>query len=264
MNTVHGNAGTVSQGWRTDTYRSLSSGSTTKIHVLTVDYRGFGYSTGTPTEEGLITDGVALVDWALNVANIPPERIVLLGQSLGTAVATAVAEHFVMRSPQIEFAGVVLAAPFSDIPTLMLTYSAGGIVPILSPLRGYPRLQKWFLEYVRDTWNTSMRLANFVKRSQSVHLTLIHSRNDYDIPWKHSDALFYVAANATTEVGMTEKEVNKVKTTLDLGEAGWVNTWNAGGYKKIRQEILFHGGKFPSAYGLGTPKLIKFQVITGL
>ncbi|KAI9879710.1 MAG: hypothetical protein M1830_007495 [Pleopsidium flavum] len=238
----HGNAGTVAQGWRTDTYRSLSSGSTTKIHILTVDYRGFGYSTGIPTEEGLITDGVTLVDWALNVANIPPERIVLLGQSLGTAVATAVAEHFVTRSPQIEFAGLVLVAAFSDMPTLMLTYSAGGIVPILSPLRPYPRLQKWFVERIRDTWNTSMRLANFVRRSQNVRLTLIHSRNDFNIPWKHSDTLFYVAANATTEVGMTEKEVNNVKTTLDLGEAGWVNTWNAGGNKKIRQEIVFHGG----------------------
>ena len=235
----------MAQGWRTDTYRALSSGSTEKVHVLTVDYRGFGYSTGTPTEEGLITDGVALVDWALEVANVPPERILLLGQSLGTAVTTAVAEHFVLRSPQIDFAGVVLAAAFSDIPTLMLTYSAGGIVPILSPLRPYPRLQKWFLGWIRDTWKTSIRLTNFVKHSGNVRLTLIHAKNDFDIPWKHSDALFYAAANATTEYGMTEKEVNLAKTKVDLGEAGWVNTWNAGGNKKIRQEIVFHGGRLP-------------------
>lgn len=233
----------MAQGWRTDTYRALSSGSTDKVHVLTVDYRGFGYSTGTPTEEGLIIDGVAIVDWALHIAKVPPERIILLGQSLGTAVTTAVAEHFVLRSPPVEFAGVVLAAAFSDIPTLMLTYSAGGIVPILSPLRPYPRLQKWFIGWIRDTWDTKTRLANFVKRSRKVRLELVHARNDFDIPWKHSDALFYAAANATTEVGMTEKEVNSVKTTIDLGEAGWVNAWNAGGNKKIRQEIVLHGGR---------------------
>lgn len=237
----------MAQGWRTDTYRALSSGSNEKIHVLTVDYRGFGYSTGTPTEDGLIIDGVALVDWALSIAKVPPERIILLGQSLGTAVTTAVAEHFVLRSPPVEFAGVVLAAAFSDFPTLMLSYSAGGIVPILSPLRPYPRLQKWFIGWIIDTWNTKTRLASFVRHSRKCRLEFIHARNDFDIPWKHSDALFYTAANATTEGGMTEKEVNCVKSRVDLGEAGWVNTWNAGGNKKIRQEIVFHGGRFSVA-----------------
>lgn len=48
-------------------------------HILTIDYRGFGHSSGSPTEAGLIVDGVALVDWVLNVAGIPPERIVILG-----------------------------------------------------------------------------------------------------------------------------------------------------------------------------------------
>ncbi len=254
MESVHGNAGTVAQGWRTDTYRSLSSGSTEKIHVLTVDYRGFGYSTGSPTEEGLITDGVSLVNWALHVARIPPERIVLLGQSLGTAVTTAVAEHFAVRTPEVEFAGIVLVAPFSDLPTLMLTYSAGGIFPVLSPLRPYPRFQKLFLGWLVDDWNTARRLASFVRSSHNVRLTLIHARNDFDIPFVHSDKLFYVAANATAEEGMTEKEVNSVKTRTDLGDAGWVNAWNAAGKKKIRQEVVFHGGRYQSksSHALGT------------
>lgn len=47
-------------GWRTDTYRALSDGSTSNLHILTIDYRGFGFSTGSPTENGLITDGVAV------------------------------------------------------------------------------------------------------------------------------------------------------------------------------------------------------------
>ncbi|KAI9816049.1 MAG: hypothetical protein M1827_002041 [Pycnora praestabilis] len=236
------NAGTVGQGWRTDTYRSLASGSTDKIHVLTVDYRGYGYSTGRPTEEGLIVDGVALVDWALKVAGIPPERIVLLGQSLGTAVTTAVAEHYATSSQPVEFAGVVLVAAFTDVPTLLLTYSIAGLVPILSPLRPYPFLQKFFSRQISDTWNTASRLANFVRVSRKIRLFLIHAQNDFDIPWKHSDALFYIAANATSEKGMTERQVDNVKSTTQLGEAGWINTWNAGGDKIIRQEIVRHGG----------------------
>ena len=54
-------------------------------------YRGFGHSTGSPTEAGLIIDGVTLVSWIISVTNIPRERIVILGQSLGTAVSAAVA-----------------------------------------------------------------------------------------------------------------------------------------------------------------------------
>ncbi|KAL8815429.1 MAG: hypothetical protein Q9223_005426 [Gallowayella weberi] len=162
---IHGNAGTVAQGWRTDAYRSLSSGAPDKIHVLAMDYRGFGLSTGSPDEQGLITDGVATVQWAMDVARIPSERIVLVGQSLGTAVAVAVAEHFV-RVSQIEFAGIVLVAPFSDLSTLLLTYSIKGLLPILSPLRPYPKLQRFFSDYLRDKWETSARIANLVRKSR--------------------------------------------------------------------------------------------------
>lgn len=232
----------MAQGWRTDTYRSLSSGASDKIHVLAIDYRGFGYSTGSPDEQGLITDGVAAVEWAMKIAHIPPERIVLVGQSLGTAVVAAVADHFV-RVSRIEFAGVVLIATFSDIPTLLLTYSVRGFIPILSPLKPYPALQKLVLRYVKDTWQTSTRVTSLVRKSQNVNLHLIHSKNDFDIFWKHSESLFYTAANATTSSGMSFKQIDAVKFRQDLGEGGSIESWNAGGTKKISKEIVRYGGK---------------------
>lgn len=227
---------------------------------MTVDYRGFGHSTGSPTEKGLITDGIALVDWALNVANIPSERIVILGQSLGTAVSTAVAEHFVIHH-QLEFAGIILVAAFSDIPTLMLTYTLGGIFPILSPMRPYPMLQNFFSKHIQETWQTSFRLASLVRNSKSIDLTLIHSRNDFNIPWKHSDTLFYSATNATSEHGLTVKQIDGVKTYQSLGDTGWVNSWTAAGSsdsdtKKIRQEIVAHGGKCGKRYPITDVRLI--------
>lgn len=246
---VHGNAGTITQGWRADNYRALSSGAADKIHVLTADYRGFGHSTGSPTEEGLITDGVALLKWALDVAHIPPDRIVLLGHSLGTAVATAVAERLLLER-KIEFAGIVLVAGFSDIPTLLLSYSIGGIFPVLSPLKPYPMLQSFFAKRIQETWQTSRRLANLVRKSQNIDITLIHSKNDLDIPWKHCDVLFSSAANATSEQGMTLKQIDLTKTHQDFGDVGWINTWAAAGkgdgdIKRIRQEIVAYGGKWP-------------------
>src|SRR5450432_3228830 len=100
----------VAQGWRTDVYRSLSDGSTPNIHVIAPDYRGYGYSSGAPSEEGIITDAVATVNWALHVAKVPPQRIIIVGQSLGTGVTSAVVEHFAKAGT--EFAGVVLVAAF--------------------------------------------------------------------------------------------------------------------------------------------------------
>ena len=59
--------------------------------------------------------------------------------------------------------------------------------------------------------------------------------------------LFYTAANATSEEGLTQKLVDGVKSHRELGEAGWINEWNAaggsGGRKRIRQEIVRHGGE---------------------
>lgn len=264
--TVHGNAGTVAQGWRTDTYRALASGASDRIHVLTVDYRGFGYSSGSPTEQGLIIDGIALVNWALEVARIPPERIVIFGQSLGTAVSVGVAEQFVLEK-QIEFAGIILVAGFSDIPTLMLSYYAGGIVPILAPLRPYPRIQKFFADRVQDTWLTTRRLANLVRHSKCLRLDLIHAMNDFNIPWNHCDILFHTAANATVQGGTTTNQTDNSETGGDLGEAGRVSTWTAAssqndGSNKIRQVLVRHGGEHLQQFMIvhrGVMKLISVR-----
>ncbi|KAI9841595.1 MAG: hypothetical protein M1837_000502 [Sclerophora amabilis] len=238
----HGNAGTVGQGWRTDTYRSLSSASTDKIHVLTIDYRGFGYSTGSPSEEALITDGISTVKWALEVAELPPERIVLLGQSLGTGVTAAVAEHFATAPLKVEFTGIVLVAGFTDIPGLMLSYSFGGIIPVLAPLKSYPALQRWFAERMEDTWNTKERISTLIRVSDRVRLFLIHARNDRDIPWQHSEALFHAAANATSATALSVNAVSDAKEKVDLGDGGSINIWDDGSNRVVRKEILRHGG----------------------
>lgn len=73
---------------------------------LAVSWRGYGGSTGAPTEPGLIADGEAAYAKALALG-VPPERIFLFGESLGTGVAVALAARH-------RVAGVVLEAPFSS------------------------------------------------------------------------------------------------------------------------------------------------------
>lgn len=46
----------------------LSAGQQSKIHVLTFDYQGFGRSTGTRSESGLLLPSLAVLDWIMNLA----------------------------------------------------------------------------------------------------------------------------------------------------------------------------------------------------
>ena len=181
----------------------------------------------------------------MEVARVPPERIAIVGQSLGAAVATATAEHFALEDA-VEFRCLVLCAAFSDVPTLMSTYTLGGLIPILSPLRPYPFLSRFFADRIQETWFNFARLANLVRKSKNVNVHLIHATNDYDIPWSHSDALFHAAANATSVEGLTVKQIDAVKINIDLRDSGWSNLWKSvqedGGRKTIRQDIVNYGG----------------------
>jgi fermentation-respiration switch protein FrsA (DUF1100 family) len=61
------------------------------LQVLIFDYRGFGLSTGKPTQEGLLRDGEAAVAFVENQLGVPSHRLVLFGKSLGAGVAGLVA-----------------------------------------------------------------------------------------------------------------------------------------------------------------------------
>lgn len=222
----------------------MSDGSTSNIHILAIDYRGFGLSTGSPTEAGVITDGIAAVDWALNVAKVPSDRIVILGQSLGTGVTSAVVEHYAIKG--VNFAGVVLVAGFMSMPELLPDYSIGGYLPVLSPLKSTPALLRFFNSHIVDKWPSTTRLANFVRLSKRVRLFIIHAKDDYEIPWAQSEGLFAAAANATTDGGMDIELLRKMKarTTIDMGDGAFISTWKAGEHKIIREEIVAYGRKF--------------------
>ena len=102
----HGNAGNVSH--RLDRAKLFTE--RLGVDLALVDYRGYGQSGGKPSESGLYRDGLAIYD-AARQRGFPPERIVLLGESLGCAVAVEVA----LARP---CAGIVLETPFRSVPLL--------------------------------------------------------------------------------------------------------------------------------------------------
>ncbi len=82
----HGNGGDIAT--RLDKLRRLRAAGAS---VLLFDYRGYGRSTGVPTEQGTYADAEAMYAWLVDVKKVPPERIVFQGESLGAGVATELA-----------------------------------------------------------------------------------------------------------------------------------------------------------------------------
>jgi uncharacterized protein len=154
---LHGNAGNVTH--RIDHAQAvLDAGSA----FLVVDYRGYGKSEGHPSERGLYEDADAAYAEVLQLG-YPPERIIVQGESLGTAAAVDLA----MRK---KCAGVILESPLMSAGR-----TAGTVLPFLGPLliRGY------------DTYS----------KISSVHapLMVIHGDADEIVPFSQGRAVFDAA-----------------------------------------------------------------------
>jgi uncharacterized protein len=96
----HGNGGALR--WRDERFRALIADGS---GLVALSYRGYGGSSGRPTETGLLNDAAAA--YAFAIERYPAERIVLWGESLGSALAIAVAAERPVGC-------VVLEAPFTS------------------------------------------------------------------------------------------------------------------------------------------------------
>ncbi|MDP1702018.1 MAG: alpha/beta hydrolase [Aestuariivirga sp.] len=96
-----GNAGEIGdRPLRFNYYHSRGLG------VAYLSYRGFGGSSGAPSEAGLIADATAAYDWLI-AKGVEPNRIALLGESLGSGVA-------VQLAAQREVGALALEAPYTS------------------------------------------------------------------------------------------------------------------------------------------------------
>lgn len=131
--------------------------------LLALAYRGFGGSTGTPTEAGLILDARAAYDFVRALA--PAKRIVLFGESLGTGVAVALAsEH--------EIGALILDAPYSS------TVEVGAAHYWFAPVR-------WLM---KDTFRSDARIGRV-----SAPLLVLHGERDTIVPIRFAERLFALA-----------------------------------------------------------------------
>jgi len=110
----HGNAGNVSH--RLDKIAPLVRSG---ISVFLLEYRGYGKSTGKPTEEGLYLDAEASYQELVSNQNVDPSRLFLFGESIGGAVA-------IQSATQHQYAGIILEATFTSVKDMAST-----IIPLL-------------------------------------------------------------------------------------------------------------------------------------
>jgi uncharacterized protein len=79
------------------------------VNVVVFHYRGFGPSTGRPSEAALLADALAIYDTI--VARIRPARVYAVGISLGSAIAAYL-------SKERPLAGVLLVTPFDSVEAI--------------------------------------------------------------------------------------------------------------------------------------------------
>lgn len=155
----HGNAGNLED--RRDLLADLRG---LPADVLAVDYRGYGKSEGTPSEEGLYRDAQAAYDWLR--ARRGPERIVIFGKSLGGGPACELASR-------VPAAGIVVQSSFTSAPDM---------APRVMPL--FPA--RWFMRTRFDNRSKVARIA--------CPKLFIHSRADEIIPFRMAEELYAAAA----------------------------------------------------------------------
>jgi|TARA_B100000035_G_scaffold142820_1_gene121544 hypothetical protein len=98
----HGNAGSLENRiHKLNHFRDMN------VNFLIIAWRGFSGNKGKPSEEGLYEDGKSAINWLVN-KGVKQENIILYGESLGTGVATHLAQNK-------KFAGIILETPFTSM-----------------------------------------------------------------------------------------------------------------------------------------------------
>jgi uncharacterized protein len=101
----HGNAGNLSEFDRPVHYAGLRR---LGLSLLAFDYRGYGESSGSPSETGLYRDAHAAYRYLREKRQVPSSRIIVFGHSLGSAVAV----DLVSRVPA---AGLILDGALTSV-----------------------------------------------------------------------------------------------------------------------------------------------------
>lgn len=152
----HGNAGNIAD--RVEKIRLFHN---IPLSVFIIDYRGYGKSTGTPSENGLYEDAKASWNYLIDTRKLSPNSIILYGESLGCPVVLHLAN-------QTNPAGIIVDSSFTDIPSMVKFHSSGCMTVFFS--ERYPAI-----EYIQKIY---------------IPILILHSRYDETAPFWMGQKLY--------------------------------------------------------------------------
>lgn len=174
---LHGNAENMGTHLRSIDWLPKSH-----FNVFLFDYRGYGSSEGTPTLPGAIDDANSALRTLVARPDIDPDRIVVVGQSLGAAIAVYIVAHSKLRH---YIRGLVVDdgfASYREIARETVREKLG-----VSPLT---RALQWPLSFtITDHYSA----INAIPLVSPIPVLIIHDGADHVIPEHHSTALFAAA-----------------------------------------------------------------------
>ncbi|XP_014396469.1 PREDICTED: abhydrolase domain-containing protein 12B [Myotis brandtii] len=177
----HGSAEHRAARHRLNLVKVLSDGG---FHVLSVDYRGFGDSTGKPTEEGLTADAICVYEWTKARSGTTP--VCLWGHSLGTGVVTNAARVLEEKGSPVD--AIVLEAPFTNMWTASINY------PLLKIYQKLPGFLQTLMDALRKDKIVFPNDENV--KFLSSPLLILHGEDDRTVPLANGKQLYEIAHNA--------------------------------------------------------------------
>ncbi len=157
---LHGNAGNISH--RLETIKIFNQ---LNLNILILDYRGFGKSTGKPSEHGIYIDADTAWQYLIEEKNLSSDQIIIAGRSLGGGAAAELAK-------KVQPAMLILESTFTSMTEVSAIH--------------YPFMPTSLI--VKHEYETLDKLKD-------IHspVVIAHSKNDEVIPFEHSQRNFAAA-----------------------------------------------------------------------
>ena len=134
------------------------------VNFLIISWRGFSGNDGKPSEEGLYIDGISAINWLKNLG-LSEEDIIIYGESLGTGVATEIAQNS-------NFAGLVLETPFTSMVEAAKNF--------------YPYIPVGLL--LKDKYKNSLKIKNI-----NIPVLVMHGESDQIVPFWMGKKIYEMA-----------------------------------------------------------------------
>ncbi|CAL1575309.1 unnamed protein product [Knipowitschia caucasica] len=197
---LHGNGGTRAAEHRVGLVKKLSGAG---FHVFSLDYRGFGDSSGDPSEAGVTQDALYLFQWVKQHSR--GSAVSFWGQSLGTGVATNAAVALQKQGSAAD--AVVLQAPYTKIGEIV---ELDKLAKPYILLPGFKSLIRNIMEKIEVEFANDKNLETLTSP-----LLILHAMDDNVVPYSMGKELYEISLRAR---GLTvSTEVELVSYSAELG-----------------------------------------------